>query len=56
MGRDGMRWDGMPQLTGEFSPTDFLSFLELQKIFIICKIMWQDISKLNPMLGLGNFS
>lgn len=56
LGRDRTGWVGMPQPMREFSPTHFLSFLGLKYIFIICKMLWQDISKLNPMLSLGNFS
>lgn len=51
-----MGWDRMPQPTREFSPTHFLSFLELKWSFTICKMLWQDVSKLNPMLGLRELS
>lgn len=51
MGRDGM---GCLSPWGNFLL--LISFLELKYIFIICKILWQGISKLNPMVGSGKFS
>lgn len=46
---------GWSQPTWELSSAHFLSGLEFKEIFIICRILWQDIPKLNPVLGLVKF-